>query len=86
MSTVTLVLRRVYNDLDTDQLITEDVDYDHDVTTGTSADDLLAICRDWLDALDDIPAGSYYVEAREALGAGSGELLAESDVIDFARP
>jgi len=81
---VTLVLRRVNNDAATDQIITEDVDYEHGATIDPlTPAALFEACENWVAELSP-PPGRYFVEARELLGTGSGELLADSECVEVA--
>jgi hypothetical protein len=80
MSTVTLVLCRIYNDADTDQIITDDVDFEHDSDTDISPAALLDECNAWVLSFDDpLEPGQYFVEAREP---GTYDLLAESECVE----
>ncbi len=72
---------RVYKDAQTDQIITEDVAYRHDVTTtGHESADLLFACKEWVESFDEpIEHGQYFVEAREP---GTFDLIAESECVE----
>jgi hypothetical protein len=77
---VTLVLRRIYNDAETDQIVTEDVDFEHDSDTDISPDALIDACEAWVLSFDDpLEPGQYFVEAREP---GTYNLLAESECVE----